>query len=206
MTALAVRLQNRKDVLVEGGRQAWSCSLGLDFDRGGARTSLTLLRRDTNSLHWKNRRHRKEENNRQRDLCAAGGMPTHSHASGAHFLWLRNPRGLRLTQSGSCRLQSDANQTSWVVFCAHVRAACLPDPALESSDRYNGCCPTIANSSSRSPSFSQTSCCSIWQEWDWTDGHCSGEQHGRCLTVQDEGLRSGFLVPVAEQWDGWVAR
>jgi hypothetical protein len=31
------------------------------------------------------------------------------------------------------------------------------------------------------------------------------EQHGRCPTVQDEVLRSDFLVPVGESRDDWVA-
>ena len=67
-------------------------------------------------------------------------------------------------------------------------------------------CPRAASSSSRSPSSCQTNYCSISQGSDLTDVYCSGEQHGRCLTVQDEVLRSDFLVPAVESRDGWVVR
>jgi hypothetical protein len=84
---------------------------------------------------------------------------------------------------------------------ALVRRHRNPKKALQELAR-----PRAANSSSRSPSSCQTNYCSILQGSDLTDVYCFGEQHGRSLTVQDEVLRSDFLVPVVESRDGWVAR
>jgi hypothetical protein len=124
-----------------------------------------------------------------------------------HFRGFENRAGAtrRTAPRRSCRFQSDADQISWVVSCAHVKKRLPTRPAPAQVAINNSTFPRAANSSSRSPSFCQTNCCSIWQERVLAEAHCSGEQHGRCLTVPAEVRQSDSLVPM-ESRDGWVAR